>query len=596
MQGLLSSSPNHTGISAAVFVMPKLFYIVLGFLFVLVIATVVLIAQFGVWGAVIMALLLAGLFYAGYLAAGRSVKRLLMAPFLARGAVLRNAKAQVHHVREARRQNVADLHRRKLADDPDADDEDNPPELPRNLRYFNVDVTIRPTSPARSFARWDPNELLLVPFRSARDSDSEDPAGYVEHWEIFFESRFIEPGEAEKTLEDRQRVKLLFAVPEQLRRVKFEYFGHCFGDLELSEPRPEIPEDAATAEQETDAAPTPAVDPDEARGRPVDVSTRQPSRPIDRRKQKNRVKNTQRLNLSLLAEQNKGKGGRSASDEDDDLSVPPWAAGKSGRTNGGPKQIVVPDEDDDWEDDEGSYRGAQTRVTNRINIPPAPRFDDDEGAPREEKPVPVPAGGSPEPEPEPEDTPSSAAGGGGGSSHDFEEPAAPVESRQKEDTSQTERPASEKSPGEPGTRENPVKPLQAEPQEISARSTAVKQSTLTQRLMALSQGKAAGETGENADEQETQPWQKPKHPEMLKEPEPAPAKPQPAQETPRNEAQPQPEGRKFFVARDGKPTGPYSMADVRQLVENGSITEKDHAWTEGLPYWVTVASILYNYR
>jgi hypothetical protein len=145
-----------------------------------------------------------------------------------------------------------------------------------------------------------------------------------------------------------------------------------------------------------------------------------------------------------------------------------------------------------------------------------------------------------------------------------------------------------------------VKPIKLDPMPISARSTAVKQSTLTQRLMELSRKKDEQGEGEE-DSAETQPWQKPKHPERLQEPEP-PAQDQTAtneEANPPGEDPGEPEpaaGRKFYVAREGRPTGPYSIADIREMLEKGDLEDNQHAWTEGLPYWVTVSSILYNYR
>jgi hypothetical protein len=584
--------------------MQKLLYIFLGFLLVLAALAVYLIVRFQIWGLLAVLAILAGLFYLAYLLVGKSFKRLLMAPFVAKGAVLRKAKAQVHSIREARHQNVKDVRRARLeAEAEEGEDVEDEDVLPPHLRYFTLDVTIRPTFPAKSFTLWEPAELLLVPFHAddnKLDEDTENQ-GYVEHCEIYEDGKFVDR-DVQK-LEGRQRVRLLFSIPQGLRRVKFRYYFESFGQLELPEPGAEEEEEEDAARQNGSNAKAQALE-DEAR-----------------RRKKNKVKNTQRLNLSMLSEEARAEAGRS-----DDVSAPPWAAGKSDAE--GPRDIVVPAQD---EEDEPLVNPRDVKVTSRINIPPAPKADPGPGhsGPRpEEKETP------PAPKTEAEPGEAAAPQENSGAEPQHTQSGAPAESPAPAAESSEPPPAAHKTPTAPAApagdpdpspaasgkpealredfsvpsgkhqekeRTTPdgekiVKPIKIDPVPLSAKSTAVKQSTLTQRLMELSREK--GGKSEQDSASETQPWQKPKHPERLEEPEP-PAREQtggqPGGDATGEDAE-SAAGRKFYVAREGRPTGPYTLADLRRMLESGDLEEKEHAWTEGLPYWVTVSSILYNYR
>jgi hypothetical protein len=595
--------------------MQKFLTIFLALFLAFLAVAIYLILRFQVLGALIVAAVVAGLIYVAYLLVGKSVKRLFMAPFVAKGMVLRKAKAQVHSIREARRQNVKDVRRARLeAEAEEGEDVDDEDILPPNLRYFTIDVTIRPTFPAKRFTLWEPAELLLVPFHADDNKLDEDTdkQGYVEHCEIYEDGKFVDR-EVHK-LEGRRRIRLLFSVPEGLRRVKFRYYFESFGKVELPEP----------GEEEAEGAPQQ----NGSSAKPLKTEEAPP------RRKKNKVKNTQRLNLSMLSEEARSEAGNS-----DDVSAPPWSAGKQ-ESGSGPRDIAMPppNDGDDEDENEPLVDPRDVKVTSRINIPPAPKFDS------------PPAGGDPaaaegagasdggtaaaEPEASPDQTgaqppkrgaeipaaPAGAPDDGQSAAPQEPEPAEPraqATAEQPQQPQKTQAVHEDFSAGsqrsQPGSEEEKttadgqkiVKPIKIDPMPISAKSTAVKQSTLTQRLMELSRKK--DEPGEKGDDAGNQPWQKPKHPERLREPEPeqeasAPERQTAAQENanpPADDETQEPEsaaGRKFYVAREGRPTGPYSLADIRQMLEQGDLEDSQHAWTEGLPYWVTVSSILYNYR
>jgi len=47
----------------------------------------------------------------------------------------------------------------------------------------------------------------------------------------------------------------------------------------------------------------------------------------------------------------------------------------------------------------------------------------------------------------------------------------------------------------------------------------------------------------------------------------------------------------WFVGRNGTQQGPYSSAQLKQLVEQGKLLATDLVWREGMPDWVTASAI-----
>lgn len=47
----------------------------------------------------------------------------------------------------------------------------------------------------------------------------------------------------------------------------------------------------------------------------------------------------------------------------------------------------------------------------------------------------------------------------------------------------------------------------------------------------------------------------------------------------------------WHIAKDGKTTGPFSKADLGQMVANGSLTRDSHVWTPGQDGWLTADEI-----
>ena len=50
----------------------------------------------------------------------------------------------------------------------------------------------------------------------------------------------------------------------------------------------------------------------------------------------------------------------------------------------------------------------------------------------------------------------------------------------------------------------------------------------------------------------------------------------------------------IYIKRDEEQFGPFTLEQVEESLQNGSLIEGDIAWHEGLPDWVPVNKILAN--
>ena len=48
---------------------------------------------------------------------------------------------------------------------------------------------------------------------------------------------------------------------------------------------------------------------------------------------------------------------------------------------------------------------------------------------------------------------------------------------------------------------------------------------------------------------------------------------------------PIPGGRSFYVAREGRPDGPFQIAELREQQRDGRLTAASLVWTEGMTGW-----------
>lgn len=152
-----------------------------------------------------------------------------------RGSVLRGAQAEVHEVVVAE----------APPKDPQDDDEDGGDQGPR--AYYQVDVTVRPVAQAPGGAPWTASDLHLVAFNAAppklgilggddAGEDSYEPLNV----QVERSGAYVPDDEDEQ--EGASRLRLLYALPERLKEVKFQYYREQFGHIRLpAEPAPPPP-------------------------------------------------------------------------------------------------------------------------------------------------------------------------------------------------------------------------------------------------------------------------------------------------------------------------------------------------------------------
>ena len=163
-------------------------------------------------GAVVF--LIVARYVGGYL-----LKQLFLAPFKAKGAVLRGAKVDVHSIMPTTK--PADI---------EEDEEEN--EARRNARYFAFDVTINTQSTSGPFRSYDPSEISLVEFGKAISIDDEEESsiGDVIKVEVFHDGKYHAYDENSP---ESNRFRLTARVTPGPRKLAFRYYFESFGELVL---------------------------------------------------------------------------------------------------------------------------------------------------------------------------------------------------------------------------------------------------------------------------------------------------------------------------------------------------------------------------
>jgi hypothetical protein len=154
------------------------------------------------------------------------------------GSPLKDARAEVHVVRAMPRPAGPSPY------DHDEDDENYDPDLDGaawdepGTNFYGIDVTITPADPA---ARWDPTALALVPadYAPADATECSDRMCPLFSAEIEVNGGFRPCPERE--VRGPHRLRMIYAVHEGLRAVKFSLFVTYFGRVELPAPLPKQP-------------------------------------------------------------------------------------------------------------------------------------------------------------------------------------------------------------------------------------------------------------------------------------------------------------------------------------------------------------------
>ena len=103
------------------------------------------------------------------------------------------------------------------------------------VNYYSIEATI---APAEAAAVWDPTALTLVPADHAPADPTEISAEMcpLHSASILVDGRFRQAPEEE--VHGTQRLRMVFAVHDNLRSVKFALFVTYFGHVDLPAPLP----------------------------------------------------------------------------------------------------------------------------------------------------------------------------------------------------------------------------------------------------------------------------------------------------------------------------------------------------------------------
>jgi hypothetical protein len=182
--------------------------------FALFVVGAVLAVRWLPWWALVLGFLL--LVALGKWTIGRIVRKLMLMPFRAKGAILKGAAARVHGVSSA-----------------GASGE------PRE-RYL-VEVTITPSDPKGPFSLWEPGELRLVRPESvlrpySNEPDDEDNACTITRIQIEDEGQWKD--DEGMKYGGAHRLRLHLAAQHGVQKLKFRYYFEEFGNITLPHETP----------------------------------------------------------------------------------------------------------------------------------------------------------------------------------------------------------------------------------------------------------------------------------------------------------------------------------------------------------------------
>ena len=190
------------------------------------------------WGNLILLAVLVALFYFAGWWFRRRFEQITRDAVLEVGAAMKEAGVTVHAV-EARPMPSAHSPYDIKEDDEDfVEGVDNEPWDDKDVNYYAIDATITPGDPD---AKWDPTALTLVPADYVPDDEVEisERMCPLHSADIFVNGRF-QPAREEE-VHGPQRLRMLFAVHDGLRTVKFGMFVTYFGHVDLPAPLPKTP-------------------------------------------------------------------------------------------------------------------------------------------------------------------------------------------------------------------------------------------------------------------------------------------------------------------------------------------------------------------
>ena len=219
----------------------KFTYLILGSLFVFVVATVAAFVYLDWWQAILASLgtFLSLVFIAKQVIRStfRNLRKVAEGMFTQKSASLRGATVEVHAVLAAPMPDEVRAEVREALDAADGDDESGDTPDYENYQWCEVEATVFPQAgSATTFARWDIDSLVLVPIDAPKleflsSDDAEAPQFDLLNVRLVADGTATEPdGES---LIGPQRLRFVVGVPRGTRLLKFQYFLEQFGRVEL---------------------------------------------------------------------------------------------------------------------------------------------------------------------------------------------------------------------------------------------------------------------------------------------------------------------------------------------------------------------------
>ena len=221
----------------------KLTYLILGSLFVFVVATVASFVYLEWWQAILTSLgtflLLIYIAKQVIRSTFRNLRKAAEGMMTQKSATLRGATVEVHAVRPATMpEEVRDEMRQVIdADDTDEDEEREATPDYANYQWCEVEATVFPQAgDSPSFTEWNVEGLVLVPIDAPKldflgTDYSDAPQFDLRDVRVVADGVATEPeGEG---IAGPQRLRFTVGVPRGTRLLKFQYFFEQFGRVEL---------------------------------------------------------------------------------------------------------------------------------------------------------------------------------------------------------------------------------------------------------------------------------------------------------------------------------------------------------------------------
>lgn len=219
----------------------KLTYLILGSLFVFVVATVAAFVYLDWWQAILASLgtFLFLVFVAKQVIRStfRNLRKVAEGMFTKKSATLRGATVEVHAVRPAAMPQEVRDELRQVIDADDVQEESEATPDYASYQWCEVEATVfPPAGDSATFAAWDVESLVLVPIDAPKleflsTDDSDAPQFDLLNVRVVADGAASEPvGEG---FAGPQRLRFTVGVPRGTRLLKFQYFLEQFGRVEL---------------------------------------------------------------------------------------------------------------------------------------------------------------------------------------------------------------------------------------------------------------------------------------------------------------------------------------------------------------------------